>query len=176
MLKFITAIVITVLCSSFAVAQSDLQSGKGAPKSQFSTSSKKSGGSRSTKSKKTQKKSRVVADVADRPSFGDLQGLQFTQDPLELKSNVALVIDQENSQVLFEKNAAVSLPIASITKCANDCNCNSLLSELMCRIMASRVLEFIFTACGRYSLLLSAIKSTSLILTDMASKFILVAF
>jgi len=116
MLKFITAIVITVLCSSFAVAQSDLQSGKGAPKSQFSTSSKKSGGSRSTKSKKTQKKSRVVADVADRPSFGDLQGLQFTQDPLELKSNVALVIDQENSQVLFEKNAAVSLPIASITK------------------------------------------------------------
>ncbi|MDB5774544.1 MAG: dacC [Herbaspirillum sp.] len=47
---------------------------------------------------------------------GDLAGLNLTQDPLALKSNVAYVIDQASSKVLFEKNANVALPIASVTK------------------------------------------------------------
>jgi len=47
---------------------------------------------------------------------GDRAGLAHTRDPLDLKSNVALVIDHDSSKVLFEKNAAVALPIASITK------------------------------------------------------------
>jgi serine-type D-Ala-D-Ala endopeptidase (penicillin-binding protein 7) len=47
---------------------------------------------------------------------GDLAGLRMTRDPLALKSNVAYVFDQTSSQVLFEKNANVALPIASITK------------------------------------------------------------
>ncbi|NRR30148.1 D-alanyl-D-alanine endopeptidase [Oxalobacteraceae bacterium] len=50
------------------------------------------------------------------PTMGDLAGLNLTQDPLELKSSVALVLDQANSEVLFEKNSNVALPIASITK------------------------------------------------------------
>lgn len=50
------------------------------------------------------------------PSAGDLVGLSKTHDPLDLKSNVALVLDQENAQVLFEKNSNIALPIASITK------------------------------------------------------------
>lgn len=50
------------------------------------------------------------------PSAGDLAGLNLTRDPLELKSNVALVVDQASSEVLFEKNANIALPIASITK------------------------------------------------------------
>jgi D-alanyl-D-alanine endopeptidase (penicillin-binding protein 7) len=47
---------------------------------------------------------------------GDLAGLNLTRDPLDLKSNAALVVDQNSSEVLFEKNARVALPIASITK------------------------------------------------------------
>ncbi|HEX7634115.1 MAG TPA: D-alanyl-D-alanine endopeptidase [Noviherbaspirillum sp.] len=47
---------------------------------------------------------------------GDLAGLNATHDPLALKSNAALVIDQTSSQVLFEKNAGIALPIASLTK------------------------------------------------------------
>lgn len=47
---------------------------------------------------------------------GDLAGLNLTQDPLALRSNVALVIDEATSQVLFEKNSSVALPIASVTK------------------------------------------------------------
>ena len=50
------------------------------------------------------------------PSVGERAGLHLTPDPLELRSNVAFVIDQNNLQVLFEKNANISLPIASITK------------------------------------------------------------
>lgn len=56
--------------------------------------------------------------VAARPilSAGDLAGLNRTRDPLGLHSNVAYVVDQSTSEVLFEKNSDVALPIASLTK------------------------------------------------------------
>lgn len=59
-----------------------------------------------------------ITNVGDagRPTMGDLAGLNLTRDPLDLKSNVAFVLDQNNSEILFEKNANVALPIASITK------------------------------------------------------------
>jgi D-alanyl-D-alanine endopeptidase (penicillin-binding protein 7) len=47
---------------------------------------------------------------------GDHAGLNRTHDPLDLRSSVAYVMDQTSSEVLFEKNATVALPIASITK------------------------------------------------------------
>ncbi|MGH8856407.1 MAG: D-alanyl-D-alanine carboxypeptidase family protein, partial [Telluria sp.] len=50
---------------------------------------------------------RTVADVA---------GLRGTSDPLSLRSSVAFVLDQNSAEVLFEKNANIALPIASITK------------------------------------------------------------
>jgi D-alanyl-D-alanine endopeptidase (penicillin-binding protein 7) len=50
------------------------------------------------------------------PSAGDVAGLNLTPDQVGLASNVALVLDQTSSEVLFEKNANVALPIASITK------------------------------------------------------------
>jgi D-alanyl-D-alanine endopeptidase (penicillin-binding protein 7) len=51
-----------------------------------------------------------------RASFGQRAGLHGTADPLDLKSSVALVIDQDTQQVLFSKNSDAVLPIASITK------------------------------------------------------------
>jgi serine-type D-Ala-D-Ala endopeptidase (penicillin-binding protein 7) len=51
-----------------------------------------------------------------RPSFGQLSGLHQTADSLELKSSVALVLDQETNEILFSKNAEAVLPIASLTK------------------------------------------------------------
>lgn len=47
---------------------------------------------------------------------GDMAGLNLTRDPLDLSSNAVLVIDQNTSEVLFDKNSQVALPIASITK------------------------------------------------------------
>jgi D-alanyl-D-alanine endopeptidase (penicillin-binding protein 7) len=49
-------------------------------------------------------------------SYGQQLGLHKIDDPLELKSSVALVLDQDTGQVLYEKNAHAVLPIASITK------------------------------------------------------------
>lgn len=54
--------------------------------------------------------------VAEQASIGDAAGLKHSRDPLALQSNVAYVVDQSSSKVLFEKNPDVSLPIASITK------------------------------------------------------------
>jgi D-alanyl-D-alanine endopeptidase (penicillin-binding protein 7) len=51
-----------------------------------------------------------------RPSEGQLAGLRKSDDPLYLKSSVALVVDQDSEEVLFEKNTHAVLPIASITK------------------------------------------------------------
>src|SRR5512141_607840 len=45
-----------------------------------------------------------VAAVPGRPSFGQLAGLHSTQDQLDLKSSVALVIDQDTREVLLSKN------------------------------------------------------------------------
>ena len=49
-------------------------------------------------------------------SFGQIAGLHGAQDPLDLKSSVALVIDQDTNEVLFSKNESAILPIASLTK------------------------------------------------------------
>ncbi len=58
---------------------------------------------------------RNIAPVV-RMSAGDRAGLNLTRDPLDLASSVALVLDQNSSEVLLEKNANVALPIASLTK------------------------------------------------------------
>lgn len=54
--------------------------------------------------------------VAARPSFGQIAGLHDKHDSLDLKSSVALVIDQDTREVLFRKNDQAVLPIASLTK------------------------------------------------------------
>lgn len=58
----------------------------------------------------------VAPVVAAKPSFGQLYGLHATDDPLDLKSAVALVMDQDTNEVLLAKNSQAVLPIASITK------------------------------------------------------------
>jgi D-alanyl-D-alanine endopeptidase (penicillin-binding protein 7) len=58
----------------------------------------------------------AAAEIAANPSFGQAAGLHRVSDPLDLKSSVALVIDQDTSEVLFSKNDQAVLPIASLTK------------------------------------------------------------
>lgn len=58
----------------------------------------------------------ITAPVVRAMTAGDKAGLNLTRDPLDLASSVALVLDQTNSEVLFEKNAGIALPMASITK------------------------------------------------------------
>jgi D-alanyl-D-alanine endopeptidase (penicillin-binding protein 7) len=58
----------------------------------------------------------VVRVEPPRRSFGQLAGLHATEDPLDLKSSVAFVLDQDTNEILLNKNSQAVLPIASITK------------------------------------------------------------
>jgi D-alanyl-D-alanine endopeptidase (penicillin-binding protein 7) len=51
-----------------------------------------------------------------RRSYGQMAGLHAVDDPLDLSSSVALVVDQDTHEVLFSKNDHAVLPIASLTK------------------------------------------------------------
>jgi serine-type D-Ala-D-Ala endopeptidase (penicillin-binding protein 7) len=62
--------------------------------------------------RKRTSEARSVAPV----SVGQRSGLQRRADPLELKSSVALVVDQDTREVLYRKNDNAVLPIASLTK------------------------------------------------------------
>ena len=71
------------------------------------------------KKKLSIKSSRPLAKLRAEPiklSFGQLSGLHSAGDALDLKSSVALVLDQDTNEVLFSKNSQAVLPIASITK------------------------------------------------------------
>jgi D-alanyl-D-alanine endopeptidase (penicillin-binding protein 7) len=62
---------------------------------------------------------RAVAILPAEPakvSFGQRYGLHSASDALDLKSGVALVLDQDTDEVLFSKNSQAVLPIASLTK------------------------------------------------------------
>jgi D-alanyl-D-alanine endopeptidase (penicillin-binding protein 7) len=65
---------------------------------------------------------RKTAHVTRKPappprlSVGQIAGLHSTGDPLDLKSGVALVVDQDTQEVLLRKNDRAVLPIASLTK------------------------------------------------------------
>ncbi len=64
----------------------------------------------------TKRKSIVRVSVPPKPSYGQIAGLHSAHDALDLKSSVALVIDQDTREVLFSKNQNAVLPIASLTK------------------------------------------------------------
>lgn len=64
---------------------------------------------------KSTRKKPLIARILS-PSEGHLAGLHRYDDPLDLQSSVALVVDQDTNEVLFAKNKDAVLPIASITK------------------------------------------------------------
>ena len=67
-------------------------------------------------SPKANRPARAVPVAAARPSYGQMAGLHAVDDPLDLRSSVALVIDQDTHEVLLRKNDSAVLPIASLTK------------------------------------------------------------
>ena len=105
------------VCVSLSVAPQAWAQGDGAH-ARTSVATKK----KATKSVAQNRVARVargakaVATVAARPSFGQMAGLHGANDPLDLRSSVALVIDQDTHEVLLRKNDQAVLPIASLTK------------------------------------------------------------
>jgi serine-type D-Ala-D-Ala endopeptidase (penicillin-binding protein 7) len=119
--RFITLCSACVLALSLATpghAQSDAQKGK-SPTKATSKAKKPAQPVRKMAAKALKqpiKARQVAAEVAPRPSFGQLAGLHRVSDELSLKSSVAYVIDQDTHEVLLSKNDHAVLPIASITK------------------------------------------------------------
>lgn len=95
-----------------------------APTSAKKPSVKKLAANKARAARKTssaRKKARRLSRTASSRRYpnstvGDAIGLNRTSGPLHLKSNAALVVDPSTSEVLFEKNADIPLPIASLTK------------------------------------------------------------
>ncbi|MDB5751267.1 MAG: D-alanyl-D-alanine endopeptidase [Ramlibacter sp.] len=115
MKRFAHTIAVALLAISLAPAASAAGEGRRVAKKAQPTVVKKARVSKSFVAKS--RRNTVVRAVAPpRLSFGHIAGLNATTDDLDLKSSVALVIDQDTSEVLLSKNDSAVLPIASLTK------------------------------------------------------------
>ena len=94
------------------------QKNKQAPNAKVSKPAKQAKAPRKNKNVRTSttRQNAVDKHVEKRPSFAAAMGLRGNHDSLSLKSSVALIVDRQTHEVLFEKNAHATLPIASITK------------------------------------------------------------
>ena len=109
------------LCTALALVAGSLAPLTASAQGVSDSSSAKS--STAAKKKPAVRKTKVVVAarvprrvVAVPNSFGQLYGLHAVEDPLDLRSGVALVMDQDTNEVLLSKNPQAVLPIASITK------------------------------------------------------------
>ena len=94
-------------------ANKDKQQAKSTTKTATKTSAKTSKKPKTVRVTVTRSTEPVVPA---RPSLATALGLRGQHDDLNLKSSVAMVVNQDTKEVYFEKNSSVSLPIASITK------------------------------------------------------------
>jgi len=102
-----------VVMATPVLSQTTARDGSTARKAKEQVAAKTSPKS-SRKARKPTTSKAAVAPV--RPSYGQLAGLHAVPDELDLRSSVALVIDQDTNEVLFEKNQTAVMPIASLTK------------------------------------------------------------
>ena len=109
---FLHSLAVAVLVAGFAPTAAEA-----GPRKAKSVSAKKSHVAKKRVARTFTAKTRSVVRVAPaRASYGQLAGLHAVQDDLDLKSSVALVIDQDTQEVLISKNDSAVLPIASLTK------------------------------------------------------------
>jgi len=105
--------------SAQAATQNTSKNAKGKSKTADKSQAVKAGAKSARRAKSVasgRKVAAVAAAAVAAPSFGQLYGLHSVDDPLDLKSSVALVMDQDTNEVLLAKNTQAVLPIASITK------------------------------------------------------------
>lgn len=103
-----------LVCAALFAPAAEAQTRESAKKSSVSRTKQKAVKAKSGKG--TARVRKAVAIVPAKPSYGQIAGLHKTPDDLDLKSSVALVIDQDTHEVLLSKNDHAVLPIASLTK------------------------------------------------------------
>jgi len=113
--KLLQAIFIGFVASTLTVSSPNLWAQNTTSTKKTSTA-KKSQNTKPKKVRATTTRSKSDAAEERRPSFAAAMGLRGKHDDLNLKSSVALIVDRQTHEVLFEKNSHAALPIASITK------------------------------------------------------------
>lgn len=119
---FLRAIFIAMITMSLALPGSEVVAQENKTntqknKAQAKSSNKvKSANNQKNVRTSTTRKNAVEKHTEKRPSFAAAMGFRGNEDLLSLKSSVALIVDRQTHEVLFEKNAHATLPIASITK------------------------------------------------------------
>ena len=114
--RFLHTVALSALVFGLLPATAAIAGQKHVAKKQTHASAAKATRISKTFSANSVKRRSVIRLAPPRPSFGQLAGLHGMQDDLDLKSSVALVMDQDTREVLFRKNDSAVLPIASITK------------------------------------------------------------
>ena len=105
------------VCVSLPMASSSwAQSDAGHKRTSVSAKKKVAKSATQNRSPRIARASKAAPAIAGRPSYGQMAGLHAVNDPLDLRSSVALVIDQDTNEVLLRKNDQAVLPIASLTK------------------------------------------------------------
>lgn len=112
MATWLVAATVLLAAAGFAPAQAAVAGERAAASKPARVAPKK----QKAPAKKAAPRKRARVYAPPRPSYGQLYGLHATDDALDLKSSVALVVDQDTDEVLFSKNPEAVLPIASITK------------------------------------------------------------
>lgn len=129
---YLRAVFIAMITVSLALPSSEVVAQENKTSNQKKTNSQKKQGQNNKQAKSnskpksannqknvrtsTTRKNAVEKHTEKRPSFAAAMGFRGNEDLLSLKSSVALIVDRETHEVLFEKNAHATLPIASITK------------------------------------------------------------
>lgn len=114
--RLVRTIAWSVLALALAPAVHSAGAKGGAKKDAKTSVVKKAHGGKSYLSKRIVAVKRRARTAPAKPSHGQMAGLHAAPDELDLRSSVALVIDQETGQVLLSKNESAVLPIASLTK------------------------------------------------------------
>ncbi|WP_291010305.1 serine hydrolase [Hydrogenophaga sp.] len=104
--------------ASLRKAESRQQAKKAAQRGQNTRVAKSKQGTamKTVASKRAVSTSVMKVSAPARLTNGERLGLRSSDDPLDLNSSVALVVDQDTGEVLFSKNESAVLPIASLTK------------------------------------------------------------
>lgn len=97
------------------------QSNKSASNKQSAAKKQASHAKRQAVAQRPQQRKTQKAHMAQRPqavavSYADRMGLRHVDDPLNLNSSAALIVDADTQEILLGKNDHAVLPVASLTK------------------------------------------------------------
>jgi D-alanyl-D-alanine endopeptidase (penicillin-binding protein 7) len=124
--RYLTLVILAlaVVCSSALAsvpAKQPTHSSKSASNKQVAAKKPATKANRKTVAQRPQKRKNQKVHAAQRPqavmvSYGDRMGLRLVDDPLNLNSSAALIVDADTQEILLGKNDQAVLPVASLTK------------------------------------------------------------